>query len=364
MTDAPEPAAPEPARRPARKRAPGVATIALGIAILALLVAAWAVLRLQRATRLEQASQRAADTTIATLQKQLADGQQQTRSGNERTNTLASRVDDLRATAQGLDQRLTTLENAYTTLSGQQQSGHDALLINDAEMLLRTGQQRYELFNDTAGALKAYTQAIAVLAQVQNPAYAPVRSAAEAERDELAAAAPPSRQTALDTLSNLRGKVTSLPLISVASSAASSSAPPPAGFWSRIGHAFSGIVTVSRDNDKHGLTTPRFARQTLALDLAQAQEAMLAFDETTYRSALQRADTLLAAQFDARDAGVQEARTEIATLLAQHHTGAPAPQLGGALAQLQALRANTATPAPAASSAAPASSATHGGVKP
>lgn len=355
MTAAPEPAAPEPARRPPHKRAPGVASIALGVALVALIVAAWAVLRLQRATRLEQASRHAADTTIATLQKQLADGQQQARSGNQRVDALASRIDDLRATTQGLDHRLTTLENAYTTLNGQQQSGHDTLLVNDAEMLLRTGQQRYELFNDTAGALKAYTQAIAVLAQVQNPAYAPVRSAAEAERDALAAAAPPSRQTALDTLSNLRGKVATLPLVSVASAAAASSAPAQSGFWSRIGHAFSGIVTVSRDNDNKGLTTPRFARQTLALDLAQAQEAMLAFDEATYRSALQRADKLLTAQFDARDASVQEARTEIATLLAQRHAGAPAPQLGAALAQLQALRANTA---------APASAATSGGTQP
>lgn len=130
------------------------------------------------------------------------------------------------------------------------QTGRDTLLLNDAEMLLRTGQQRYELFHDGAGALKAYSQAIEVLAQVQNPAYAPVRASAITERDALAATAPPSRQTALDTLSTLRGKVASLPLATAATAAPSSAKP---GFWSRVGNAFSGVVRVSREN---GRTSP------------------------------------------------------------------------------------------------------------
>jgi uroporphyrin-3 C-methyltransferase len=221
-------------------------------------------------------------------------------------------------------------------------------------MLLRAGEQRYELFRDTTGALKAYSQAIEVLTQVQNPAYAPVRASAATERDALAAAAPPGRQASLDTLSVLRSKLPSWPLACAATDGSGSSEP---GFWSRVAHSFGSIVTVTRDDGSVGAPAdPHFARQALALDLAQAQEALLAFDDDGWRAALRRADATLAAQFDTSDAGVKRARTEIAGMLSRRGPGA-APRLGGALAQLQSLRANQAP-------AAPASAVSNGGIRP
>src|SRR6185437_16182092 len=301
----------EPEPRKARGRAPGLAILAAIVAIVALAVAAGSVWRLQRFTHAEEAARKQDTATIANLQNQLAVGNQQAQAGNHRIGNLESSLDDLRTGTQGLGRRIANLETAITNLSGQQQSGHDTMLLNDAEMLLRTGQQRYELFHDSDGALKAYSQAIEVLAQVQNPAYAPVRASATTERDALAAAAPPSRQAALDTLSRLRSKSAALVLANGAPASASSTAKP--GFWSRVGHTFSGIVRVSRDNDSAApLADPRLAPQALALDLAQAQEALLAFDETDYRDALQRADALLAAQYDPKDADVKDARAQIA----------------------------------------------------
>ena len=348
MTDDVEDTAPESRPRKPRKRPTGLAALAILVALAALAVAAWSVWRLQRFTHDELAVRQHDAATIAALQSQLAAGDEQARAGDHRIGKLESGLDDLRASTQGLDRRVANLETAYTNLSGQQQSAQDTMLLNDAEMLLRAGVQRYDLFRDSAGALKAYSQAIEVLAQVQNPAYAPVRASATTERDALAAAAPPSRQGALDTLSALRGEVASLPLASPETSAPSSSAPRKPGFWSRIGNAFSGIVKVSHDNETAApLTDSRFARQTLALDLAQAQEALLAFDDASYRAALQRSDAALAAQFDGNDTSVKEARAQITNLLAQHG-GGPAPKLGGALAQLQSLRASQpAVPAPA-----------------
>jgi len=345
--------APGTSPRKPRKRPPGLATLAILVALVALAVAAWSVWRLHRFTRDELSARQHDATTIAALQSQLAAGDEQARAGDHRIGKLESGLDDLRASTQGLDRRIANLETAYTNLSGQQQSAQDTVLLNDAEMLLRTGAQRYELFHDSAGVLKAYSQAIEVLAQVRNPAYAPVRVSAATERDALAAAAPPSRQAALDTLSALRNKVASLPLASAESAAPASAPSQKPGFWSRLGNAFSGIVKVSRDNGKSvSLTDAGFAQQTLALDLAQAQEALLAFDDATYRAALQRADAALAAQFDGGDDGVKDASTQITNLLAQHG-GGPPPKLGGALAQLQSLRANQpATPAPAPASTA------------
>lgn len=344
---------PEPGPRKPRKRPSGLAALAVLIALVALAVAAWSVWRLQRFAHEELASRQHDAATIAALQSQLAAGDEQARAGDHRTAKLESGLDDVRATTQGLDRRIANLETAYTNLSGQQQSAQGTVLLNDADMLLRTGAQRYELFHDASGALKAYSQAIEVLAQVQNPAYAPVRASATTERDALAAAATPSRQSALDTLSTLRGKVPSLPLTSPETAAPAPAPPQKPGFWSRVGNAFTGIVKVSHDSGKPvPLADARFARQTLALDLAQAQEALLAFDDATYRAALQRADATLSAQFDGDDAGVKDVGAQITNLLSQHG-GGPAPKLGGALAQLQSLRASPpATPAPAPASTA------------
>lgn len=332
---------------PRRHRGPlGLAAIALLVAIAALVVAAWSLWHLQRETHAAEAARRQGSASIAKLENQIQAGDQQAQAGTQRIGNLESRLDDLRTRTQGLDRRLANLETAYATLSGQQQSGHDTLLLNDAEMLLRSGEQRYELFHDAPGALKAYSQAIDVLAQVQNPAYAPVRASATTERDALAAAAPPSRQAALDALTDLRNEAASLPLASAAPASASTVSKP--GFWSRVGHAFSGIVSVSREKGPAAPpTATRFAHDTLALDLAQAQEALLAFQDGAYHTALEQADAVLAAQFDTHDSAVQAARSRIANLLSQHAAGPP-PKLGGALAQLQALRASqTPPPAPA-----------------
>lgn len=354
MIDEPDDTTASPPRQP-RGTAVGLAGIAALIAIVALGLAAWTTWRLQRTLETADAARKQDAAALAGLQQQLAASSERSEAGTQRAATLEQRLDDLRSAQRGIESRTANLETAISNLSGQQQSGHDTLLLNDAEMLLRAGQQRYELFHDTAGALKAYSQAIDVLAQVQNPAFGPVRASAATERSALAAAAPPDRQASLDTLSKLRSNLPSWPLATATPSSSDSAKP---GFWSRVAHSFGSIVKVTRDNGSADASVdPTFARQTLALDLSQAQEALLAFDHDSYRAALQRADATLAAQFDASDAGVKQARARIAGLLSQRGPG-PAPHLGGALAQLQSLRASQAP------AGAPASAASSGGVRP
>jgi uroporphyrin-3 C-methyltransferase len=349
IDDAAEADAAAPPQR--RRRLPPLAVLATIVALAALALAAWTAWRVEHAARAEASQHQRDAATIANLHSQLVAGSEQAQAGGRRIAGIESGLDDLRASVQGQGRRIANLESGFATLSGQQQSAHDTVLLNDTETLLRGAEQRYQLFHDSAGALKAYRQAIDVLAQVRNPAYAPVRASAITERDALAAAAPPSRQAALDALSTLRNELGELPLASMTPATAASSAP---GFWSRVGRAFSGIVTVSREpGATASLTDVRFARQDLALDLAQAQEALLAFDQASYRSALTNGEAVLAAQFDGGNAAVKRARATLDRLLAQHATG-PAPTLGGALAQLQSVRASQspAVPATAASSGA------------
>ncbi len=364
MTEDTENAAESP--EPDKPRTPGVALagIAIIVALVALALAGWSTWQLTRARHADASVHKQAAAQVAELKAQLAAQDTRAQAGKRHMDTLESNLDDLHSTVKGLALRTTNLETAVASLNGRQQSAHDSLLLDDAELLLRTGQQRLELFHDAGGALKAYDQAIAVLGQVQNPAYAPVRSSVVTERDALAAAAPASRQSALDALSALRGKVATLPLASAEPSAASSAPKHKPGFWARVGHAFSGIVKVSHDTGSHAVpgVDAQFARQALALDLAQAQEALLAFDDATSRRALKRADELLATQFNGDDDAVRSARARIDGLLSRPPPG-KLPQLGGALAQLRSLRASQPPATPAPATTAPAAAASTGGAQ-
>ncbi|EIL98942.1 hypothetical protein UUC_16400, partial [Rhodanobacter denitrificans] len=101
----------------------------------------------------------------------------------------------------------------------------------------------------------------------------------------------------------------------------------------------------------------RFARELAALDLAQAQAALLAHDAKGYAAALQRVDAALASQFDGHAPAVQQAREALRQLASQLPANAPV-QLGAALGELRNLRAVHAL------SPAPGGSAPSGGARP
>jgi len=334
-----DPPATTPQRRNTRI---GLAGVALLLALLALGLAAWAAWQAQRlqragesgATRVTQV-----ESHIAAIERSLASDTSQQQALDRR---LAAIESDLRAghdTVQALDQRTSNLEAALGALSDQQLRGHDALLLDDAEFLLRAGAQRVELFHDVAGGLRAYTLAEQALAQVQDPAFVPARASVATERAMLSADAPPSRQHASDVLNALRTRIPSLPLRADGQAAPVGKAD---GTWSRLWHAFSGVLRIERDGSASlPAVDARFAHELAALDLAQAQAALLAFDEAGYRAALQRSDALLAASFDADSPDVRWARASLRELLSTPPPQ-PAPQLGGALATLRDLRATHA----------------------
>jgi len=126
------------------------------------------------------------------------------------------------------------------------------------------------------------------------------------------------------------------------------------------------VFSVQRDSGAPlAVADARFARELAALDLAQAQAALLAFDGKAYTAALQRVDVGLSTQFDDSAPAVQQARSALKELAAALPTGAPV-QLGAALTELRNLRAVHAL-TPSADAAAPASAGTAapaGGSKP
>ncbi|GAB3028828.1 hypothetical protein GCM10027285_09000 [Oleiagrimonas citrea] len=355
-TSAPTPAAPASAPAPdaskKRERKPrrgqGLAGLALVLALIALLAAAyggWRVWRLQQGGAEDTRALSTVQTQLKSLGDKLNALDQSGRQLQQQTQAAQQQGQSLSGQVQSLNERSRSLENAVAGLTARAQSGHDAVRLDEAAMLLRMADERFTLFHDADGAMHAYAMANRVMAEVEDPAYAAVRQSIDRERQALAATHPGQRQSDLDTLARLRGQVDTLPLKPLDAPVEQTGN----GFWARVKHAFAGLVQVQRDD---GVTPAqrRLAQTLTALDLAQAQAALLAWDPDGYRSALTQADQRLQRDFDGHAVAVRTLRAQLAEL--RGRTASPAPELGAALSELNNLRAvhGAAMPAPATTS--------------
>ncbi len=369
----PVPVDPLPARpprpataRPASRTRGGSLALALLLSLLALAACAYIGWR-----QWQQEQGRAADSAgVSNLQQRVGTLETTLATLGDQRSSLNQRLDDavqvnrsLREELLGQGERTRQLEDAVAKLAEKSLSGHDAMLLDETESLLRMGAERYTLFHDAQGAAAAYALADQTLAAVNDGAFGGLRQSVNAEREALAKSQPASQAGALQQLTALRGELATLPL--KPNDAPDATATQDA--WSRIGHALAGVISVKRDNGAPlAVADARFARELAALDLAQAQAALLAYDSKAYAAALQRVDASLSSQFDGSAPAVRQARDTLRQLAGQLPANAPV-QLGAALTELRNLRAvHALSPAAASSVSAPthASSAATGGTRP
>ena len=307
---------------------------------------------------------------VATLQQRVGALEVSLNAVSGERASLSQRLGDaaqvnrsLREELLGQAERTRHVEDAIAKLAEKTLSGHDATLLDETESLLRMAGERYALFHDAQGAAAAYGLADQTLAAVNDPAFSGLRQTISSERDALANSQPASQASALQKLQELRGAVATLPLKPLDQPA--TTAAPDA--WARISRALAGVISVKRDNGAPlAVADARFARELAALDLAQAQAALLAYDSTAYAAALQRVDSSLSTQFDMNAAAVQHVHEVLTQLRAALPTSKPV-QLGAALTELRSLRTLHAL-SPAVDNSAPASARTvaapRGGAKP
>jgi uroporphyrin-3 C-methyltransferase len=307
----------------------------------------------QRGSAAESQGVASLQQRVDTLETRLGGLSDQRASLDQRLDDAASVNRSLREELLGQGERIRNLEDAVAKLAEKSLSGHDAMLLDETDSLLRMGAERYTLFHDAQGAAAAYGLADQTLAAVNDGAFSGVRQSIQAEREALLKSQPASQASALQQLQQLRAAMAELPLKPLDVPAAGQANDA----WSRIRHALASVVSVRRDNGAPlAVADGRFARELAALDLAQAQAALLAHDVDGYAAALNRVDAGLTSQFDESAESVQQARATLKQL--QSHLPAKAPvQLGAALTELRNLRAvHALAPAGAASAPAPAAS--------
>ncbi|HEY7871524.1 MAG TPA: uroporphyrinogen-III C-methyltransferase [Rudaea sp.] len=321
---------------PRRRRAPLVVLVLLLIA--AASAAAW----WHFAPHPDTAAQ------IAALQSRVDELDHTMARTRANTDAFRARLDDgdkvdasVRQQLLSLGQRVQLAEDAVANLADRRLAGHDALALDEAELLLTLGGERYNLFHDAPATIAAYRLADAALAEVDDAAFSTVRQSIAGEivaLNDLHAADP---QALVLRLSRLRALVPEL--------ARAGSLPPSApaktdeSMFARLLGAF---VRVSHDTGtaraQAEVRDISLARDLVALDLRAAQAAVLARNDTGFRAAVAEARTQTVAAFDAQAPQTAAVLKELDEL-AQVQLAPPAPAvLGTALRELRNLRATHA----------------------
>lgn len=365
-TDVPVDASPEPVVAPTRPARPaprprGGGTLALAL-LLALAAAGasgyigWRQWQMTQSDVTDTRTLADLQQRLDLLQSTLAAASGERASLEQRLNDAAQVNRGLRGELLGQSERTRNLEDAVAKLAEKSLSGHDTVLLDEAESLLRMAGERYTLFHDAQGAAAAYAVADQTLAAVNDGSLSGLRQSISAEREALLKSQPATRAGLLQRLTDLRGELGSLPLKPLDTPL---EATTP-GAWQRVSRALSSVITVRRESDAP-LTAAdaRFARELAALDLAQAQAAWLAYDSKACVAALERVDAVLASQFDTDQPEVQRMRGAIGQMVASVPSSAPV-QLGAALNELRSMRAVHAlkSTGPSAEPSEPASAST------
>lgn len=241
----------------------------------------------------------------------------------------------------GLDQRAKLLEDSIANLADKRLSAHDALALDEAELLLTLGGERYALFGDAAGAVAAYRHADTALSEVEDAAFSTVRHSVAAEIAALNQVQAGEGAALPGKLARLREQAAQWP-VATSSAPASPAAPETP---SRLARVLGAFVQIHRDDSaqmRAALLAPNLARELFLLDLREAQAAALARDDERYRAALASARTELQGAFDPRVPAVAVAATEFDALARTTLVPAAPPQLGSALRELRNLRATHA----------------------
>ena len=330
----------------------GAAALALLLALIAIVGVGYVAWRQWQLLHINAQALRTTATLeerVNTLQRQLAGTSNQGNLLQQRLNDAEQVNRSLREELLSHDQRMRDLEEAVGKLSEKTLSGQDAMRLDETESLLRMGAERYNLFHDAQGAAQAFALAAQTLAGVNDEAFKGVQQNVDAEHEALVKSQATDPQPLLDSVMQLRNELPQLPLRPLDEPIAQEGS----GVWARIKRALYGVIQIKHDDGAPvDVADARIARELMALDLAQAQAALLAWDNDAATAALQRADASLAAQFDGQAPAVQQAHQRIAGVLAQLKPTTPV-KLGAALAELRNLRAVHALK-PNTDSAAPA----------
>jgi len=261
------------------------------------------------------------------------------------TDAVRARLDDgdkvdksVREQLLSLSERTRLLEDAIGNLANKRLSGHDSVALDEAELLLTLGGERFELFRDPAGAITAYRAADTALAEVEDATFSTVRQSINAEVSALSALQAADPTLLVNQLSQLRTHIAGLE----AKRTLADAAPAPSD--SRLMRVLGALVQVHHDESGAAapVTDAYLARQLAILDLRDAQAAALTRDDAHFKAAVAASRAQVAAAFDTNSSDAAAVLSQFDALLKAPIAPAPPSILGASLKELRNLRASHA----------------------
>ena len=237
----------------------------------------------------------------------------------------------LRDEVLGLGQRNALLEEAVARLDANAREGHQALRLDETELLLVLGVQRLEIAGDVAGARRASALAAAMLDGLDQPEALNLRQALAAERVALDALGPGPRAQAAQRLEAISADIARLPL-QVPSAPAQEQKRP---LWQRL---LSPLLEIRPASGQAlmGEAERRQGEDALQVELTLARAALERGDVDGFHTALNRSAMWVGRLWPDSPA-LREVRQELESLR-KAPLQAESPLLGSTLQQLRAMR--------------------------
>ncbi|MFN3544235.1 MAG: uroporphyrinogen-III C-methyltransferase [Thiobacillus sp.] len=328
--------APAPARQDARSPAWALPLLALVLAALALAAATWSWFDSRDRIRDQRAE---LARMLAETGKEVSETRLLARNADDMMRQISEKVAQIEAQMATSQQQQLSLEALYKELS----QGRDQWTLAEIEQVLLTAAQQLQLSGNVRAAIIALESADNRLQRLNKPQFTALRRAIASDLAKLRAVPSVDDVGASARLEALAERHASWPL----ASAQVSEAPAPQRSGGRLDFAnelwgeLKRLVQVRRIEGNETVVLPPeqayFLRENLRLRLLSARLALLAQDQTGFRTDLFAVQGMLERYFNTRDTGVANALEEVKRLAALQIVQ-KVPTIDASLAALESFK--------------------------
>lgn len=247
------------------------------------------------------------------------------RSNSSASGAHLQRIESLEQADGARAERLASMENALAVLAVRGESPARRMEMAEVDYLLRTANERLQLFGDQRSARTALHLADEQLRIIDDPLYTPVRQQIAAVSQQLVSLPVIDTVTLNAQFNQLQSRIPTLPLqgewrspLSESDTAPGDESGQDASLWQRFKSSMADLVTVQRRSDDQALVSiedQAYVRQGLWLQLESARLAVMRRDGEAYSQALERAQAALDQFFEPGAEAVLSAQDAINDLL-------------------------------------------------
>lgn len=259
----------------------------------------------------------------------------------DQAGTDQASVSAMQGSVRSLEQRLSATESGLVSVAAASQNSSEALDIAEIDFLLRTANERLQLFTDPVAADLALQAADVQIEALNDPMYLSVRQRIATARQALARVPTIDRVNLTAQITDLQSKISSLPFRGEATVQPETVVPEDTGWWQSFKNTLSSLVTVRRrvpeDQSLLSLEDKDYLRQGLWLQFESARLALMRNDSSVYAGSLDRVSTTVDQFFKSGSSDVQVVLLGVASLK-RANIAPEMPDISGPWTQLRQLR--------------------------